>query len=431
MAIKHGKPALGFIFVTLLLDVLGFGLLIPVSPRLVEQLGGGGEAAAATAVGALASLYAAMQFIFSPVLGSLSDRFGRRPVLLVALLGSGLDYFAMAFAPTLWLLFLTRAINGISGASMTTANAYVADVTPPEKRAAAFGMLGAAFGLGFVFGPILGGVLGDINIRLPFYVAGGLTLLNWLYGLLVLPESLPPERRRPVTWSRTNPVGVFVGLRRYPLAMGLAGVLFLLNLAQFGLHATWVLYTGHRYHWSATQVGLSLAIVGIGAAVVQGGLARRIIPRLGEPRSILFGLAIAVLAYVGYGSATQGWMIYAIVAVASIGAIAGPAIQSMITRSVDPREQGEIQGALTGLGSVAGIIGYSLGAGTFAYFISDRAPFQMPGASFYLSAILALIGLAMAAAVLRKNAGEARSVAAAANEPGAVVATETPVATAE
>ena len=407
MTLTRREPALAFIFITLLLDVLGFGLLIPVAPRLVEQLGGGGEAAAATAVGALASTYAAMQFVFSPVLGSLSDRFGRRPILLISLFGSGLDYFAMAFAPTLTLLFITRAINGISGASMTTASAYVADVTPPEKRAAAFGMLGAAFGLGFVLGPVLGGVLGDIDIRLPFYVAGGLTLLNWGYGLVVLPESLPLARRRPVSWARTNPVGVFAGLRRYPIAAGLAGVLFLVNVAQFALHATWVLYTGHRYHWSATEVGVSLAVVGLGAAVVQGGLARRIIPKLGEPRSIVVGLAIGALAYVGYGTATEGWMIYAIVAVASLGAIAGPAIQSMITRSVDPKEQGEIQGALTGLGSVAGVIGYSAGAAVFGYFISDHAPFALPGAAFFMSALLALGSLLLAVVVLRRHAAVA------------------------
>jgi DHA1 family tetracycline resistance protein-like MFS transporter len=402
--VRHPSPAVGFIFVTILLDVLGFGLLIPVAPRLVKELGGGGESAAAAAVGGLASLYAAMQFLFAPVLGSLSDRFGRRPILLFSLLGSGLDYFAMALSPTLALLFLTRAINGLTGASMTVANAYTADVTTPARRAAAFGLLGAAFGLGFVLGPLLGGTLGNIDIRLPFYVAGSLALLNWLYGALVLPESLSADRRRPLSWARTNPVGVFAGLRRYPLAAGLAAVLFLFNLAQFGLHATWVLYTEHRYHWSPSQVGWSLAIVGAGAAIVQGGLARHIIPRLGEPRAATIGLLIGVAAYVAYGLATRGWMIYAIVAVASLGAIAGPAIQSLITRSVDPREQGEVQGALAGLNSVAGIIGYSLGANLFGFFISARAPLYLPGASFFMSAALSLAGLAVAVAVLRRFA---------------------------
>lgn len=397
---KVSKPTIGFIFVTAFLDVLGFGLLIPVAPRLVESLEGGGLSMAAVAVGGLASLYAAMQFIFSPVLGSLSDHFGRRPILLISMLGSGLDYFAMALAPTLRWLFITRAINGISGASLTTVNAYVADVTAPKDRAGAYGVLGAAFGLGFVVGPLMGGWLGDFNIRLPFYVAGGLTLINWLYGLIILPESLPKDRRRAITWARTNPVGVLAGLRRYPVAAGLAGVLFLVNVAQFGLHATWVLYTGYRFGWGGTQVGLSLATVGIASAIVQAGLARRIIGKLGEARSLMLGLGIATLAYVGYGLATHGWMIYVIITGASFGAVAGPAAQSLITRSVDPREQGEVQGALTGLSSIAGIIGYSMGAALFGYFVSDRAPFRLPGAPYFMSAVLAAMSLALTALVL-------------------------------
>lgn len=406
------RPAMGFIFTTLLLDVLGFGLLIPVAPQLVKQLGDGTDQSAGIAVAMLAAIYAAMQFLFAPVLGSLSDRFGRRPILLIALFGSGLDYFAMALSPTLGLLFLTRAINGISGATITVCNAYVADVTPPEKRAAGFGMLGAAFGLGFVFGPLLGGMLageGGERIHWPFYAAGTLTLLNWLYGLIVLPESLPRERRRPVTWGRTNPVGVFAGLRRYPLAAGMAGVLFLFNVAQFALHVTWVLSMGHRFDWGPRAVGISLAIVGIGSAIVQGGLAGRIIRRIGERRAVLTGLLIGATAYAGYGAATEGWMIYVIVALASFSGIAGPAAQSLITRSVDPREQGEVQGALAGLQSVAGILGYTMGGSLFSYFISDRAPIHLPGAPFFAGALLALIGTALAAAVLRRHASRMRS----------------------
>jgi DHA1 family tetracycline resistance protein-like MFS transporter len=421
--LKHHAPAIQFILITTLLDTLGFGLLIPVSPRLVEQLGGGGTSGAATAVGGLLSLYAAMQFIFAPVLGSLSDRFGRRPVILISLLGSGLDYFAMAVSPTLSWLFLTRALNGISGASVTVASAYIADVTAPEKRAAGFALFYSAFGLGFVIGPVMGGVLGDVNIRLPFVVAGGLTLVNWLYGFFVLPESLPVDRRRPVTWARTNPVGVFAGLKRYPLAAGLAGVLFLVNLAQFGLHATWVLYTKHRYDWSATEVGFSLAMVGFMTALVQAVPARRIVPRLGEPRSLLIGLLIGVGAYLGYGLATHDWMIYAVIAIASFGGISGPAAQALITRSVDPREQGEVQGALTGLTSVAGIIGYSLGANLFAYFISAHAPFPLPGAPFFMSALLSFAGLVVAMAVLKRHAAEAgRSAASVSPAPAPAAA---------
>ena len=240
------KPAIGFIFITLMLDVMGFGLLIPVAPKLVQSLQGGSEGDAAHAVGFLSATYAAMMFIFAPTLGALSDRFGRRPVLLVALLGSGLDYFVMAVSPTLWILFVTRAINGISGASMTVASAYIADVTPPEKRAAGFGLIGAAFGLGFIIGQLVGGMLGAYNIRWPFYAAGFVTLLNWLYGYFVVPESLAPEHRRHFALSRANPVAVFHGLGRYPVVVGMAGVLFFVNLAQFGLHTVWVLYTAHR-----------------------------------------------------------------------------------------------------------------------------------------------------------------------------------------
>lgn len=397
------KPALNFIFFTLLLDVLGFGLLIPVAPRLIEKLQGEDAAAASTTYGLLIATYAAMQFVFAPILGSLSDRFGRRPVILISLLGSAIDYFAMALAPTVAILFLTRAINGISGANITACSAYVADVTPPEKRAAGFGLIGAAFGLGFVIGPLLGGVLGRIDIHLPFYVAGVLTLINWIYGYFVLPESLPADRRRPFRLGRANPIGTFRDLRRYPLVLRLGGAMFLLNLAQFGLHATWVLYTAHRYGWDELQTGLSLTVVGLGAALVQGVLARKIIPRLGEPRSLVLGISVGVAAYVAYGLATQGWMIYASVLLASLGGIAGPAANAIITKSVLPTEQGEVQGALTSLQSIANILGPVLGSTTFAYFISDRAPIYLPGASMFVSAIVAAVGLGVAASALSRR----------------------------
>lgn len=405
---EHRRPAaIKFVFLTLLLDVLGFGLLIPVAPRLVERLQGGGDAAGASTYGLLIATYAVMQFIFAPILGALSDRFGRRPVILISLLGSGLDYFAQAVAPSVALLFITRALNGVSGANITACNAYIADVTPPEKRAGAYGLVGAAFGLGFIIGPLLGGVLGQYDIRLPFYVAGGLTLLNWLYGYFVLPESLPADRRRAFSLKRANPLGTFAHLSRYPLVLSLAGALFLFNLAMFGLHATWVLYTKHRYEWSETQTGASLALVGLGAAIVQGGLARKLIPRLGEPRSLLIGLSIGVLSYMGYALATEGWMIYAMIAVASLGGIAGPAGQAIITKSVLPTEQGEVQGALTSLQGVAQIVGPLVGSQLFAYFISERAPVYLPGAPYFASALLAAMGLGVAAWSLRRHAAPA------------------------
>jgi DHA1 family tetracycline resistance protein-like MFS transporter len=326
-------------------------------------------------------------------------------VLLVSLFGSALDYFAMAFAPALWILFLTRAINGVSGASITVCNAYIADVTPPEKRAAAFGMVGAAFGLGFVLGPVLGGLLGSVDIRLPFFVAGGLTLINWLYGVFVLPESLPPERRSAFSLRRANPFGALHGLGRYPLVAGMAAALFLLHLAMFSLHATWVLYTSHRYGWDEVAVGLSLTCVGIGAAVVQGGLARKIIPALGERRSLLLGIGIGVMAYVAYGAATEGWMIYVIAIVASLGGIAQPAGQALITKTVRADEQGSIQGALVSLQSVANILGPLIGSSVFAYAISGSAQgvFGHPGLSFFVCAMLALGGLFVASWAVKRG----------------------------
>lgn len=391
------KPAIGFIFITLVLDVLGFGLLIPVGPRLIEQLlHGGSDADAARIVAWLSATYAIVQFCCAPALGLLSDRFGRRPIILIALFGSALDYFAMAVTPVLWLFFVTRTINGLSGASMTVASAYVADVTPPEKRAAGFGMIGAAFGLGFVLGPLLGGVLGEINIRLPFYVAGGLTLLNWLYGYFILPESLPRERRGHFILRRANPVGAFASLGRYPLVAGLAVSFFVCNMAQFGLHTTWVLYTKYRYHWSPRDVGFSLFAVGIGAAVVQGGLARKLIPLLGEKRAMIIGLALGTLTFVGYGWAPQGWIIYPLIIVGSLAGIGQPAAQAIITKTVRPYEQGAIQGAMTALSSVSAILGPLLGGNVFAYFISDKAPFLLPGAPFFTGAILMAISAFLA-----------------------------------
>ena len=410
------KPAIGFIFITLVLDVLGVGLLIPVAPRLVQELlhsgAGGSEQEAAPFVGLLLTTWYAMSFLFAPVLGALSDRVGRRPVILIALLGSGIDFFAQALAPTLGWLFVTRAINGISGASMTVANAYIADITPPKKRAAAYGLMGAAFGLGFVIGPFLGGVLGDINIRLPFYVAGALTLINWMYGCFVLPESLPPERRSHIRLARLNPIGAFGVLLQYPVVARLAASAFLINLAQFGLHATWVLYTAHRYGWSGKQVGLSLAVVGISSAIVQGFLTRKIVPAIGERRALLIGILLSAGAYAGYGLATEGWMIYAIIVIGSLGSIAPPALQALVTRSVRPDQQGTVQGAMMGLQSIAGIIGSFVGAGVFAYFVSDRAPVALPGATYILGSGLSIVSLLVALWAFRGRTSEAHDAGA-------------------
>ena len=313
------KPGLALILITLVLDVLGVGLIIPILPRLIESFEGGSVAAASNVYGLLAALYSLMQFLCAPALGSLSDRFGRRPVILTSLLGSGLDYLVLAYAPSLRWFFLARLISGITGANFAAAAAYIADISPPEKRAANFGLIGAAFGVGFILGPALGGVLGNVGLRIPFLVAGGLTLLNWIYGWLILPESLAPENRRAFSWARSNPVGSLLALRRYPMVLGLTGTYFLISLAHQSLPASWVLYTGYRYHWTVGQTGLSLAIVGLMAAIVQGGLTRVIVPRLGEQRAALVGMGIGSLSFLGYGLATQGWMIYVILAFGSLG----------------------------------------------------------------------------------------------------------------
>lgn len=390
------KPSLGFIFVTLFLDILGIGLIIPILPKLVEQFRGGSVEAASSTFGLLAALYSLMQFLCAPLLGSLSDRFGRRPVILGSLLGSGLDYFLLAFAPNLAWFFAGRIIAGITGANFAAATAYIADISPPERRAANFGLIGAAFGLGFIAGPALGGLLGDVGLRVPFLVAGALTLLNWLYGWFVLPESLADQNRRAFSWGRSNPVGALLALRRHRMAFGLASSYFLIVLAHQVLPSTWVLYTSYRYGWNVRQTGLSLAVVGLMAAIVQGGLTRVIVPKLGEEKSVTIGLIIAALTYAGYGLAPAGWMVFVILVVGSLSGITGPAVQGLISRGVDANEQGAVQGALTSLASVAGIIGPPIATGLFGFFISAAAPVKMPGAAFFCSAVLVTIAMLLA-----------------------------------
>ncbi len=400
------KPAILFIFITLVLDIIGVGLIIPILPELVKQFQHGDVVAASHTFGALAALYSLMQFCFAPVLGALSDRFGRRRVILVSLLGSGLDYFIFAFAPSLGWLFAARIVSGISGANIAAASAYIADVSPPEKRAANFGLIGAAFGIGFIAGPALGGILGNIDLRLPFLVAGGLTLINWLYGCFVLPESLAPENRRAFSWKRANPVGSLLALRDHPIAFGLAGTYFLCNIAHQAFPATWVLYTGYRYGWKAHQVGMSLALVGVMAGLIQGGLTRVVVRRFGERTTAAIGMSISVLALIAYGTVNQGWMIYPLIVLGSLGGVTGPAVQGLISRNSAANEQGSVQGALASLGSIAGVIAPPILTGLFAYFIHEDAPIQLPGAAFYFSAFLVFCGLLLA---LRSFRNEAKS----------------------
>jgi DHA1 family tetracycline resistance protein-like MFS transporter len=390
------KPALGFIFVTLVLLVLGFGIIIPVLPGLVTQFSGGSVSAGSHAYGWLIGVFALMQFIASPVLGALSDRFGRRRVLLLALAGSTIDNLVMGLAPSLGWLFVGRVIAGLTAGVMATANAYIADVTPPEKRAQGFGLVGAAFGLGFIIGPAVGGLLGHIHLRLPFFVSAGCLVVNWLYGAFVLPESLPPERRRAFEWKRANPVGGLILLRRFHGIFGLAGMQFLYLLASLMLQSTWVLYTGYRYGWGPQQVGWSLMFVGVASAVVQGGLVKPILGRLGEQRGLVAGLLLSALAMTGYGLATKGWMLYVMVLFGACGGIAGPAAQSLITRHVPANEQGAVQGVLASLGSLAGIFGPPLAAWSFGACVAPDTWLHLPGIAFFESAGLFLVALVLA-----------------------------------
>lgn len=422
---KRPAPSLILIFITVLLDVLGFGLLIPVAPQFIAKMQGlkqmGDEHKASMAVGLLMATYAAMQFFFAPILGSLSDRYGRRPVILISLFGSGIDYFVAAMSPNIVILFITRAINGLSGASITTCSAYIADVTPPEKRAAGFGMIGAAFGLGFMIGPLLGGLLGQYDIRLPYIAAGSLTLLNWLYGCFVLPESLPREMRRPFSWKKANAFTSLKWLSSHRVVAILAAALFILNLAQFGLHSTWNLSMSFRFKWDPLHIGASLFVVGITAAVVQGGLSRRIIPALGERLCLVAGIALGVFAFLGYGLASHGWMIYVIIAIASIGGVAGPAAQGIMSKAVPPYEQGRLQGGLSGLNSIAQIAGPLLATYVFRVFTSDHPPLDLPhsggGAPFLTGALLSVVSLIPVLMVWRRMPSTVREAPIENGEP--------------
>ncbi len=389
-------PALGFIFITLLIDVTGFGIIIPVIPKLIEELIDGNLSQAATYGGWLMFAYAIVQFFFSPIIGNLSDRFGRRPILLASLLGFCLDYLLTAWAPTVGWLFLGRILAGITGASMTTATAYIADVSPPEKRAQNFGMIGAAFGLGFIIGPVIGGVLGQYGSRAPFIAAAILAFLNFLYGYFILPESLKPENRRKFEWKRANPVGSLLHIRKYPVILGLVGSLVLLYIAAHATQSTWSYFTMERFGWNEAWVGYSLGVVGILVAIVQGGLIRVINPWLGQKKSVYFGLLLYALGFFLFAFASQSWMMFVFLIPYCLGGIAGPALQGIISGQVPSNEQGELQGALTSLVSLTSIIGPPLMTNLFAYFTGKSAPVYFPGMPFFAGAILTVISALLA-----------------------------------
>lgn len=386
--LRPQTPAIGFIFVTFVLGVLGFGLLIPVLPNLVTQFQGGDVALGAHAFGALIGCFALTQFFCAPILGALSDRFGRRRVILLALAGTSIDYVVMGLAPSLPWLFVARIISGMTAGMVAAGYAYVADVTPPDRRAQNFGLLGAAFGLGFVIGPAVGGLLGAINLRLPFFAAAGLAALNWLYGAFVLPESLAPENRRPFSWKRANPIGALLALKKLPAVRPLITAGFLAMLAKLAIQSGWVLYTGYRYGWSTGQIGLSLAVVGVMGVLVQGVLVRNVVPWLGEHRTILCGLVLSGFTQLLFGLAPAGWMIYALIPIGTLGSLAEPAMQGVISRHVAPDQQGAVQGALSGLNSLAGVIAPPVAAWSFGFCISSHHTWKLPGVAFFESAVL-------------------------------------------
>lgn len=404
------QAAMAFILVTLFIDILGIGIIIPVLPELIKQFVGGETALAGRYVGFIAASYAFMQFFGAPILGSLSDRFGRRPILLIALFGLGVDYLMQGFAPSIGWLLLGRLFAGLLGASFTTANAYIADVSTAENRARNFGLVGVAFGLGFIFGPALGGLLGAINLRLPFFAAAGLALVNWLYGLLVLPESLPAEKRSDFSWRKASPWGSIGNLRAYPVVAGLAVAFVFISLAQRGFENVWILFTGHTFGWDERTNGLTLALVGVTAVLVQGLLIKPVISWLGERRTIIVGMTIGTVAYVCYGLASEGWMLPVIIVFGSLSGIAGPAVQGMIAGAVSPSDQGKVQGALTSLMSLTAIFAPLIfTAGLFSYFTSDNAPFELPGAPFLLAALLLLIAIVILLRLFKRLSDRVRS----------------------
>ncbi len=399
---KHA-PGLAFIFVTLLIDVLGVGLLIPILPKFVATLSGRGLSAGARDYGLLLGLYGLMQFAFAPLLGALSDRYGRRPVLLLALGFTGLEYVIQALAPTLSWLYVGRVLAGITGASFTTASAYIADVSPPDKRAQNFGLIGAAFGIGFIAGPALGGLLGAYGPRVPFWFAAGLAGVNLLYGILVLPESLKPENRRRFAWREANPFGALKVLGQHPVVKGMAWSLLASNLAMQSLQSTWVLFMTSRFGWGTRENGFSLAVVGAVALIFQVGLARFLLPLLGERRTVLIGLLVGAAEYFGYALADRAWMVYAIMFAGGLSYLVGQAIQGLLSREVGDDAQGTLQGALTSLTSLTGIVGPVAATALFSYFTRPHAAVSIPGIAFFAASALDIIAVVVAARVLPRS----------------------------
>lgn len=393
MALKNRSASMIFIFITILVDVIGIGIIIPVIPSLIENLSEGGLSEASRIGGWLIFAFAIMQFLFAPLMGILSDKFGRRPILLLALLGLGIDYIFHAFAPSIGWLFVGRILAGITGASITVATAYIADISTPEKKAQNFGMIGAAFGLGFIIGPVIGGVAAKVSLQLPFLIAAGLTLLNVIYGFFVLPESLVPEKRREIDFKRANPIGSLKLIRKYPIVAGLMVSFFLVYMASQAVQTTWTYFTMFKFEWDEAMVGYSLGVVGVIVAIVQGGLVKYAVKLWGEKKTIYIGYVFWIVGLILFASATQGWMLFAFLLPYCLGGIASPTLQGIVSNQVADNEQGELQGAMTALISLSSIIGPLVMTNLFYQFTQDDAPFQFAGAPFALGAVLVLVSL--------------------------------------
>lgn len=390
------QAAVGFIFITMLIDITGWGIIIPVIPKLIKELINGDISEASKYGGWLTFAYAITQFIFAPIIGSLSDKFGRRPIILISLFGFSLDYLLLAFSPTIVWLFIGRIIAGITGASLTTASAYIADISTPENRAKNFGMIGAAFGLGFIIGPVIGGLLGQFGARVPFYAAAILCMINFIYGYFILPESLSKNNRREFDIKRANPIGAFLNLKKHPSLMGLMVAIFSLYVASHAIQGNWSYFTMYKFQWDEKMVGISLGVIGLLVGIVQGGLIRWINPILGNQKSIYVGMALYTLGMFLFATATQGWMMFVFLVPYCLGGIAGPAMQSIISSKVPASEQGEIQGTLTSLMSASAIVGPPLMTSVFYFFTQKEAPFQFAGAPFVLGGILMMFSTVVA-----------------------------------
>ena len=403
---QPGSHAIAFVAITVLLDAIGFGLIIPVLPALLVGLTGDTLSRASIHGGYLAFVYAVAQFLCAPILGNLSDRFGRRPVLLYAVGALGVDYLVMGMAPTYGWLFAGRLISGMAGASFTPAYAYVADVTLPGKRAQSFGIISACFGVGFILGPALGGLLGGLSPRTPFFVAAGLSLTNLVYGLFVLPESLPESRRRPFAWKRANPLGTLVQMRRHPVVLGLLGALFLWTLAHQVMPSTWSFYTKYRFGWSEAMIGLSLATAGAVIASSQALVMRRLMPRLGEKRVAMLGLTLGGLGFLGFATATRSWMMFVWLGTWLMAGLVLPSTNALMSHRIAPDAQGELQGAVASLQSLTSILGPPLMTQLFGRFSAPDAPIHLPGAAFLAAAILTAFALLAFTVAARHEATE-------------------------